>query len=41
MSPYLYQRTGQYFGQLAPGAEPCGEAELKELGAVAPVLATH
>ena len=33
MTPYLYQRTGQYFGQLAPGAESCGEAELKELGA--------
>jgi len=33
MSEYLYQRTGQYFGQLASGAETCGEAELKELGA--------
>jgi putative N6-adenine-specific DNA methylase len=30
---YLYQETGQYFGQLASGAESCGEAELKELGA--------
>jgi len=33
MSDYLYQKTGQYFGQLASGAEACGEAELKELGA--------
>ncbi|VGO20362.1 THUMP domain-containing class I SAM-dependent RNA methyltransferase [Pontiella sulfatireligans] len=33
MSGYLYQTTGQYFGQLASGAESCGEAELKELGA--------
>ncbi|MEE9369426.1 MAG: THUMP domain-containing protein [Pontiella sp.] len=30
---YLYQETEQYFGQLASGAESCGEAELKELGA--------
>ncbi len=30
---YLYQETGQYFGQLASGAESCGEAELKKLGA--------
>jgi putative N6-adenine-specific DNA methylase len=33
MSEYLYQKTHQYFGQLAGGAESCGEAELKELGA--------
>jgi putative N6-adenine-specific DNA methylase len=33
MSQYLYQRTNQYFGQLASGMESCGEAELKELGA--------
>jgi putative N6-adenine-specific DNA methylase len=33
MSGYLYQRANQYFGQLASGAETCGEAELKELGA--------
>ncbi len=33
MSDYLYQTTSQYFGQLASGAEVCGEAELKELGA--------
>ncbi len=33
MSEYLYQRANQYFGQLASGAESCGEAELKELGA--------
>ena len=33
MSDYLYQTTNQYFGQLASGAEACGEAELKELGA--------
>ena len=33
MTEYLYQNTGQYFGQLASGAEACGEAELKELGA--------
>jgi putative N6-adenine-specific DNA methylase len=30
---YLYQQTQQYFGQLAGGAESCGEAELKNLGA--------
>ena len=33
MSTYLYQKTAQYFGQLASGAEACAEAELKELGA--------
>ncbi len=33
MSGYLYQQTNQYFGQLAGGAETCGEAELKALGA--------
>ncbi len=33
MSDYLYQRTGQFFGQLASGTEACGEAELKKLGA--------
>lgn len=33
MSEYLYQKTQQYFGQLAGGAESCGEAELKALGA--------
>ncbi len=33
METYLYQKTQQYFGQLAGGAESCGEAELKELGA--------
>ncbi len=33
MSDYLYQKTNQYFGQLAAGAESCGEAELKALGA--------
>lgn len=33
MSEYLYQKTQQYFGQLAGGAESCGEAELKQLGA--------
>jgi len=33
MTEYLYQKTAQYFGQLASGAETCGEAELKELGA--------
>jgi len=33
MSNYLYQKTNHYFGQLASGAEKCGEAELKELGA--------
>lgn len=33
MSEYLYQKTQQYFGQLASGAESCGETELKELGA--------
>jgi putative N6-adenine-specific DNA methylase len=33
MSGYLYQRANQYFGQLASGAETCGEAELQELGA--------
>lgn len=33
MSGYLYQRTGQYFGQLASGVEAAGEAELKDLGA--------
>ncbi|VGO12058.1 Ribosomal RNA large subunit methyltransferase K/L [Pontiella desulfatans] len=33
MSEYLYQKTQQYFGQLAGGAEACGEAELKQLGA--------
>ncbi len=33
MSKYLYQKTSQYFGQLASGAETLGAAELKELGA--------
>jgi putative N6-adenine-specific DNA methylase len=33
MSQHLYQRTSQYFGQLASGTESCGEEELKELGA--------
>ena len=33
MSEYLYQKTQQYFGQLAGGAESCGEDELKKLGA--------
>jgi putative N6-adenine-specific DNA methylase len=33
MTGYLYQETGQYFGQLASGSETCGEAELRELGA--------
>ena len=33
MSDYLYQTTQQYFGQLAGGAESCGEAELNKLGA--------
>ncbi len=33
MTEYLYQKTNQYFGQLASGAEKCGEAELRELGA--------
>ncbi|HEY5622098.1 MAG TPA: THUMP domain-containing protein, partial [Pontiella sp.] len=33
MNTYLYQQTQQYFGQLAGGAESCGEAELKKLGA--------
>ncbi len=33
MMPYLYQKTNQYFGQLASGAEALGEAELRELGA--------
>jgi len=33
LETYLYQKTQQYFGQLAGGAESCGEAELKELGA--------
>ena len=33
MSEHLYQRANQYFGQLASGAETCGENELKELGA--------
>ena len=33
MSNYLYQKTNQYFGQLASGAESCCEAELKALGA--------
>ena len=33
MSGYLYQTTQQYYGQLAGGAESCGEAELKQLGA--------
>ena len=33
MSDYLYQTTSQYFGQLASGAESCGEAELQQLGA--------
>ncbi|HEY5652867.1 MAG TPA: THUMP domain-containing protein, partial [Pontiella sp.] len=33
MSEYLYQKTEQYFGQLASGSESCGEAELKKLGA--------
>ena len=33
MSDYLYQNTEQYFGQLAGGAQKCGEAELKKLGA--------
>jgi putative N6-adenine-specific DNA methylase len=33
MTEYLYQKTDQYFGQLAAGAEACGEGELKELGA--------
>jgi len=33
MSGYLYQTTRQYFGQLAGGAESCGAAELKALGA--------
>ncbi|MBT8043027.1 MAG: hypothetical protein KJN98_07635 [Pontiella sp.] len=33
MSGYLYQSTSHYFGQIASGAESCGEAELKELGA--------
>ncbi|MEI6892089.1 MAG: THUMP domain-containing protein [Pontiella sp.] len=33
MSDYLYQKTQQYFGQLAGGAEKSGEAELKKLGA--------
>ena len=33
MTGYLYQKTDQYFGQLASGAEACGEDELKELGA--------
>ena len=30
---YLYQRTREYFGQLAAGMEECGAAELAELGA--------
>ncbi|MBN2163606.1 MAG: hypothetical protein JXR25_14800 [Pontiellaceae bacterium] len=33
MTGYLYRQTGQYYGQLASGAEKCGEAELRELGA--------
>ncbi len=33
MNEHLYQKTSQYFGQLASGAETCGAAELKELGA--------
>jgi putative N6-adenine-specific DNA methylase len=33
MSDYLYQKTQQYFGQLAGGAESCGEIELRKLGA--------
>ncbi len=33
LEAYLYQKTGQYFGQLAAGTEACGEEELKELGA--------
>ena len=33
MSDYLYQSTEQYFGQLASGAESCGETELKQFGA--------
>ncbi len=33
MNEHLYQKTSQYFGQLASGAETCGTAELKELGA--------
>jgi putative N6-adenine-specific DNA methylase len=33
MNDYLYQKTNQYFGQLAGGSEKCGEAELKRLGA--------
>lgn len=30
---YLYQKSGQHFGQLAEGAESCGMEELEELGA--------
>ena len=30
---HLYQRTREYFGQLAAGMEECGAAELAELGA--------
>ncbi len=33
MSDHLYQRSSQYFGQLASGAESCGADELKRLGA--------
>lgn len=33
MSDYLYQRSSQYFGQLASGVENCGGQELRELGA--------
>jgi putative N6-adenine-specific DNA methylase len=33
MIEYLYQSANQYFGQLASGAEACGEDELRELGA--------
>jgi putative N6-adenine-specific DNA methylase len=33
MSEHLYQRSCQYFGQLASGAESCGAEELKKLGA--------
>jgi len=33
MSDYIYQKSQQYFGQLAAGAESCAENELKALGA--------
>lgn len=33
MENYLYQKTEQYFGQIASGAESCGETELLKLGA--------